>query len=257
MPDLEGKVAVVTGGARGIGLACAHKLSAAGARVVLADIDLDEAEKRAVDFENELLAVRHDVRDSESARNLVATTLRRFGQVDILVNNAGMNIGPRPTTEITDDEFDRVMSINAGGVFLTTRAFLPPLIEQRSGRIINMSSIVGQRGVAMVLPYTASKFAVAGMTQSLAGELAPYDITVNSVHPGFVATELHSSVVAAFSRIKGQTVEAGDDEFRAMVPLGRYQTAEDVGEMVAFLASDRARNITGSAFNVDGGLLLP
>lgn len=256
MRDLEGKVAVVTGGARGIGLACAQALSAAGARVVLADIDLQEAEKRAVELGDGSIAVRHDVRDSGSAQNLVATTLRECGRVDVLVNNAGMNIGPRATVDITDDEYDQVLSINSRGVFLTTRAFLPPLIEQRSGRIINMSSIVGQRGVAMVLPYTASKFAVTGMTQSLAAELAPYDITVNSVHPGLVATDLHSSVVTAFSRLRGQTVEAGDAAFRAMVPLGRYQSAGDIGEMVAFLASDKGRNITGSAFNVDGGLLL-
>jgi NAD(P)-dependent dehydrogenase (short-subunit alcohol dehydrogenase family) len=256
MRDLEDKVAVVTGGARGIGLACAQALSAAGARVVLADIDLDEAEKRAVELQDGSIAVRHDVRDAGSARNLVATTLRECGRVDVLVNNAGMNIGARATVDITDDEFDRVLSINCRGVFLTTRAFLPPLIEQRSGRIINMSSIVGQRGIAKVLPYTAAKFAVTGMTQALAAELAPYDITVNSVHPGMVATDLHSIVVSGFSSLQGQTVEEADAAFQAMIPLGRYQSAGDVGEMVAFLASDKGRNITGSAFNVDGGLLL-
>src|SRR5690349_22495701 len=181
MRDLEGKVAVVTGGARGIGLACAQALSAAGARVVLADIDLQEAEKRAVELGDGSIAVRHDVRYSASAQNLVATTLRGCGRVDVLVNNAGMNIGPRATVDITDDEYDQVLSINSRGVFLTTRAFLPPLIEQRSGRIINMPSIGGQRGGAMILPKTAPNFAVTGMTPSRPAPSAPRLSTVHSV----------------------------------------------------------------------------
>ena len=145
------------------------------------------------------------------------------------------------------------MNINGRGVFLTTRAFTAAMIERGSGRIINISSIVGQTGFAMVLPYVASKFAVVGMTHSLAAELAPHDITVNSIHPGVLETDLHSAVVEAFSRLQGMTIDEAWDWFRARIPLGRFQTPADIGEMASFLASDRARNITGAAFNVDGG----
>jgi NAD(P)-dependent dehydrogenase (short-subunit alcohol dehydrogenase family) len=119
-----------------------------------------------------------------------------------------------------------------------------------------MSSIVGQRGVALIAPYSASKFAIVGMTQSLAAELAQYDITVNSVHPGIVATDLHVKVVEEFSGLEGLSFEDGWDGFLSLIPLGRFQTTDDIGDMVAFLASHKARNITGSAFNVDGGLML-
>ena len=256
MSDLEGKVAVVTGGAKGIGLACAQKLSSEGARIVIADIDLAEAEKRAAELETDSLAVHLDVRDSASSKDLASTVLREIGRVDILVNNAGMNIGARSTTDVTDEEFDLLMSINVRGAFMTTRALLPALIEQRGGSIINMSSIVGQRGVALIAPYSASKFAIVGMTQSLASELAQHDITVNSVHPGIVATDLHVKVVEEFAGLKGLSFEDGWDGFLSLIPLGRFQTTEDIGNMVAFLASSKARNITGSAFNVDGGMML-
>ena len=116
--------------------------------------------------------------------------LDAFGRVDILVNNAGVGPKPGPVQNITDEEYDRVMNVNARGLFLTTRAFVQGMIDQKSGRIINISSIVGQTGFAMVLPYVASKFAVTGMTHSLASELAPHNSTVNSIHPGILATDL-------------------------------------------------------------------
>jgi NAD(P)-dependent dehydrogenase (short-subunit alcohol dehydrogenase family) len=225
MGDLDGKVAVVTGGARGIGLGIAECLSAAGASVVISDIDQAESEKAVKTLSGPAVAIKHDVRDGASAVNLEKET----------------------------KEYDRVMNINGRGVFLTTRAFVQGMIDQKSGRIINISSIVGQTGFAMVLPYVASKFAVTGMTHSLASELAPHNITVNSIHPGILATELHSAVVAAFSKLQGQKEEDTWNWFKANIPLGRFQTPKDIGEMAAFLASDRAHNITGAAFNVDGG----
>lgn len=253
MGDLDAKVAVVTGGARGIGLGCAEALSAAGASVVIADIDFSEAQKSAEALGGPALAVEHDVRDGESAVALAAKAKEAYGRVDILVNNAGVGPRPGPVQDTSDEEYDRVMNVNGRGVFLTTRAFVPGMIDQRSGRIINISSIVGQTGFAMVLPYVASKFAVTGMTQSLASELAPHNITVNSIHPGILATDLHTAVVKAFSELQGFSEEEGWEWFRARIPLGRFQTPRDIGEMAAFLASDRAENITGAAFNVDGG----
>jgi NAD(P)-dependent dehydrogenase (short-subunit alcohol dehydrogenase family) len=253
MGDLDGKVAVVTGGAKGIGFGIVECLAEAGASVVIADIDIDRAEQSAQQIGEHAVAIEHDVRVGDSAVALAAKTKEHFGHYDILVNNAGVGPRPTPIQDMTEEEYDRVMNINARGVFLTTRAFVPGLIDQGSGRIINTSSIVGQTGFGMVLQYVASKFAVVGMTHSLAHELAPHGITVNSVHPGIVETDLHSAVVEAFAKMQGITIDEGWDWFRQRIPLGRFQTPRDLGEMVAFVASDRAKNITGAAFNVDGG----
>jgi NAD(P)-dependent dehydrogenase (short-subunit alcohol dehydrogenase family) len=253
MAELDGRVAVVTGAARGIGLGIAERLGAAGAAVVVADIDGATAEKSAKTLKGRAIAVEHDVRDGESSKRLRQKALDAFGRVDILVNNAGVGPKPGPVQHTTDEEYDRVMNVNARGLFLTTRAFVQGMIDQKSGRIINISSIVGQTGFAMVLPYVASKFAVTGMTHSLASELAPHNITVNSIHPGILATDLHSAVVAQFSKLQGQKEEDTWAWFKSRIPLGRFQTPKDIGEMAAFLASDRAENITGAAFNVDGG----
>jgi NAD(P)-dependent dehydrogenase (short-subunit alcohol dehydrogenase family) len=253
MGDLDGRVAVVTGGARGIGLGCCECLSEAGASVVVADIDLHQAEISAKQLVGPAIAVEHDVRDGSSAVALEAAVREAFGRVDILMNNAGVGPNPAPIQDLTDEEYDRVMDINARGTFLTTRAFVPGLIAQRSGRIINVSSIVGQKGFGNVLPYVASKFAVRGMTQTLAFELAPFNVTVNAICPGVVATDLHTRVVGSFAAMQGTTEEEGWDAFRERIPMGRFQTPRDLGEMAAFLASDRAQNITGASFNVDGG----
>jgi len=253
MDDLDGRVAVVTGGARGIGLGCAECLSKAGAAVVIADIDYEQAQRSAGKLGEQALAVHHDVRHGESARALAAATIEAFGHTDILINNAGVGPKPGPVQDTTDEEYDRVMNINGRGVFLTTRAFVQGMVDRGSGRIINISSIVGQTGFGMVLPYVASKFAVTGMSQSLAAELAPHNITVNSIHPGVLETDLHSAVVQAFNQLRNISIEDGWEWFRGRIPLGRFQTPRDIGEMAAFLASDRAQNITGASFNVDGG----
>jgi NAD(P)-dependent dehydrogenase (short-subunit alcohol dehydrogenase family) len=253
MADLDGRVAVVTGGARGIGQGCCERLSAAGASVVVADIDFAEAVKSAETLPGPAVAVEHDVRESESSEELLKQALGAYGRIDVLVNNAGVGPKPGPLQDTTEEEYDRVMDVNARGVFLTTRALVPQMIEQKGGRIINISSIVGQSGFAMVLPYVASKFAVTGMTQSMAHEFAPHNITVNSIHPGILETELHTAVVKQFSALMGQEEKATWDWFMSRIPLQRFQTPTDIGEMAAFLASDRAQNITGASFNVDGG----
>jgi NAD(P)-dependent dehydrogenase (short-subunit alcohol dehydrogenase family) len=250
--DLEGRVAIVTGGARGLGLGASMCLAEAGASVVIADIDRTAATSSAEQLGGDAMAVAHDVRRAESSDALVAEVLNRFGHIDVLVNNAGVGPRPAPIQETSEEEYDRVMDVNVRGVFLTTRAVVPTMLAQHSGRIINISSIVGQTSKAMILPYSASKHAIVGISQGLADELAP-DITVNTVHPGVIETDLHSAVVPAFAALRGATVEESWDWFRTRIPLGRFQTPRDIGEMVAFLASDRARNITGAMFNVDGG----
>lgn len=254
MADLAGKVAVVTGGASGIGRGIAESLGQAGAAVVIADVDLERAQATAESLPNDALAVVHDVRRAESASALDLAIQERFGRLDIVVNNAGVGPNPGPLVDMTEEEWDRVMDINVRGVFLTTRALAPRLIAQNSGRIINISSVVGQTGNSMIAQYAASKFAVYGMTQCVAVELAPHGITANNICPGAVVTELmDKNVMPQFGALSGQTTEEAWDGLKSAIPLGRFQTPADIGAMAAFLASDEAQNITGASFNVDGG----
>jgi NAD(P)-dependent dehydrogenase (short-subunit alcohol dehydrogenase family) len=253
MADLDGRVAVVTGGAKGIGLGIAECLSEQGAAVVVADVDGAAAEQSAGKLAGTALAVEVDVSKADSVAALAEKVKEEHGKLDILVNNAGVGPKPTPIVELSEEEWDRVMNVNARGVFLVNRALVPLLVESPAGRLINISSIVGQSGFALVSQYVASKFAVTGMTQCLAHELAPAGVTVNSIHPGILETELHSNVVKLFSAIQGQSEEATWDWFKERIPLSKFQTPRDIGEMAAFLASDRANNITGAAFNVDGG----
>ena len=251
------QVALITGAARGIGRAIAEALAADGAEVVVADIDVDEAGSTAEAITaagGRASAAEHDVRSEQSSADVVAGILERHGRLDILVNNAGVGPRPGPFHTLSADEYDRVMSINARGLFLTTKAAAPPMIEQRSGRIIHISSVVAKRASPNILPYAASKWAVIGMTQTMARELAQYDITVNAVCPGVVRTQLHEGVVERMSSLYDKTEDDTWQMFYDRIALGRLQEPSDIGDMVAFLASAKARNITGSAFNVNGGM---
>jgi NAD(P)-dependent dehydrogenase (short-subunit alcohol dehydrogenase family) len=253
MGELDGKVAVVTGAAGDIGRATAECLAEHGARLVLADIRADDVAEVAAQL-SDAIGVEHDARESASAQELAAKTYEAFGRADILVNNAGVSTRTQPAVQVTDEEWDRVMDINARGVFVVTRAFLPGMLEQRSGRIINVSSIVGQKGAPFVLPYSVSKFAVNGITQALAAEIAAHGITVNSVHPGLLQAGLHD--IKSWAEFRGESVEETWDYFLSFVPQGEFQTPQDMAEVIAFIASDRARHITGAAFNIDGGLMM-
>lgn len=255
--SLPGQVALVTGAARGIGRAIAETLAAEGAEVVVADIDGDEAEATAQKITADggrAFAAVHDVRSEQSSTDLVADILDRSGRLDILVNNAGVGPRPGPFHTLTADEYDRVMSINARGLFLTTKAATPPMIDQRSGRIIHISSVVAKRASPNILPYAASKWAVIGMTQTMARELAQYDITVNAVCPGVIRTQLHEGVIEQMSTLYDKTEDDTWQTFYDRIALGRLQDPSDIADMVTFLASAKARNITGSAFNVNGGM---
>ncbi len=249
----ESQVAIVTGAAKGIGLAIAQQLTDDGYRVVLTDVDIVEAQLHADELKG-AIAIEHDVRDAASGKRVVDRVLEEFGRIDVLVNNAGTNIHAHSTVEVTEADFDLVIDVNLKGAFLTTQAVLPTLQACKGGRIVNMSSILGLKPVANVATYCASKYAITGLTQSWAAELAPYDITVNSVHPGIVATELHDRVVEGFSSLHHLSADESWETFRTGIPLGRFQTSEDVAAMVSFLVSPAARNITGSAFKVDGGM---
>jgi NAD(P)-dependent dehydrogenase (short-subunit alcohol dehydrogenase family) len=247
------RVALVTGAAKGIGLAVAHRLAADGYALVLTDIDVAEATARAAELPR-AVAVEHDVRDPAHAAAVVAVALEEFGTIDVLVNNAGLNIVSKPTAEVTDADLDLVFGVNLFGALYVTRAVIPVMQKAGSGSIVNLSSVLGLKPAPYVSTYVASKYAITGYTNSLAVELAKDGITVNSVHPGIVDTNLHTKVTEGVSALRGITFDEATEFFLSGIPLHRYQTVNDVAAMVSFLVSDGARNITGSNFKVDGGM---
>jgi NAD(P)-dependent dehydrogenase (short-subunit alcohol dehydrogenase family) len=216
---------------------------------VVADLDGDHAREVADEIGGRGAQV--DVTDERSLARLV----EEVGFVDILVNNAGVSRSI-PFVELDEREWNRVFDVNVKGVFLACRAVVPQMIERGAGKIINVSSMVGKEAIPLFVHYSASKFAVIGLTQGLAKELAEHDINVNAVCPGVVRTPLWEPLLDQLSQNKGITREEAFGEFIAGIPLARPQTPEDIGEVVAFLASDKARNMTGQGINVTGGMQL-
>ncbi len=255
--ELKDAVAIVTGAARGIGRGVAVALAGEGAHIVVADLrsergDLERTRELVEAAGVQGLLVDCDVRDWSQVSALAQSALDRFGRIDVLVNNAGV-IGVAPVAAMSEEEWDRVLDVNLKGTFLCSKAVAPHMMERRSGRIINMSSMAGKRGAPAVAHYCASKFGLIGFTQSLARELGPFNVTVNAVCPGEVDTAMwREHLVPALSAAQGTTPdEAWEGFIRERVPLGRPQTAEDIGEAVVFLC--RADNITGESINVTGG----
>ncbi len=251
--DLSGRVALITGAGSGIGLGIARVLARHGAELVLSD--LDEARVSEAAQELGATALQHDVTSWVSSRRAVEDTIARHGHLDVLVNNAGVSKSV-PFHELDEAEWDRVHNVNVKGVFLTTRAVVPHMMARRAGSIISISSMVGKEAIPLFVHYSASKFAVIGMTQGLAKEMAPYDVRVNAVCPGVVRTPLWEPLLNQLAENKGITRDEAWQEFVDPIPLGRPQEPEDIGEAVAFLASDRARNMTGQGINVTGGMQL-
>jgi 3alpha(or 20beta)-hydroxysteroid dehydrogenase len=240
---LEGKIALITGGARGQGEAEGRLFAAEGATVVLADVRDDIGAIVAKDLGGEAQYHHLDVTDPDAWEAVVADVVARHGRIDVLVNNAGIfQVSGLTTTELAD--WDRIMSVNATGVFLGMRAVTPTMMEQRAGSIVNISSIAGMRGSAMSFAYSASKWAVRGMTKCAAQELAPFGIRVNSVHPGIIDTPMLEELENGGRR----------EAIRRRIPLGHEATALDVAKLVLFLASDESSYSTGSEFVVDGGM---
>jgi NAD(P)-dependent dehydrogenase (short-subunit alcohol dehydrogenase family) len=244
--SLDGKVALVTGGAQGIGAGIARVLAAAGAQVAIGDLDEDAAAAVA----GAGLGVRLDVTDRGAVDQAVSRIERELGPVNVLVNNAGIS-DVAPFCETTDDDWDRLMGVNLRGVLVVIQRVLPSMLSLRAGRIINISSMAGKEGLPNLAHYCATKFGVIGLTQALAKEVADRDVTVNAVCPGVVRTPLWDDPDTGILReLDG---ENGWQAFLAGIPLGRPQSPEDIGHACAYLASDAAANITGEALNVSGG----
>ncbi|HEY81671.1 MAG TPA: SDR family oxidoreductase [Dehalococcoidia bacterium] len=253
---LEGKIAIVTGGARGIGAAIVEGFVREGSNVVIADNRLDLAQELAEKVGNgraKVLAVRTDVTRKSDADNLVSTTLQEFGKIEILVNNAGV-VGHFRFVDLEEEEWDRVNDVNAKGVYLVTKAVVPHMIAARYGKIVNISSLAGKRGNAGITHYSASKFAIIGITQSLAKELGEYNINVNAVCPGILPTAMWDILLDARAKLQGVSPEQVWEEWIEQIPLKRAQTPEDIANVVLFLSSEVSKNITGEAISVNGGL---
>lgn len=246
---LRGRVAIVTGGSRGIGRAAALRLAEAGAHVVIsylsrerdAEMVVGEVRERGA----EALAVRADLSRPRDAEALVAAAVEKFGGLDVLVANAGIWEGA-PVEELTEEVWDRVIDANLKGTWTSCRAAVPVMKRARGGSIIIVSSTAGQRGEAFYSNYAASKGGQISLTKSLSTELAP-DIRVNSVAPGWVDTELNDSVFGD---------RAYKEQVAAAIPLRRIATADDIALPILFLASDWSRHITGEILNVNGGAVL-
>lgn len=248
MGRLDGKVALISGGARGMGNAEARLFAREGARVVIGDVAESDGEALVRQIGDTARFVNLDVTVPEQWESAVAETLSAFGRLDVLVNNAGIVI-PSPMRDLSLEDYQKVIDVNQTGVFLGMRAATPAMEKSGAGSIVNISSIDGMIGMNLVFSYVASKFAVRGMTRVAALELAPIGIRVNSVHPGFVHTRLGNPDGHPELR------ELLDGYSKRRVPLGRTGEPEDIANLVLFLASDEAGFITGSEFVADGGLL--
>lgn len=244
MGRLEGKVAIITGAARGQGAAEAKLFAAEGATVVLTDVLSTEGQATAAECGGTFM--HHDVSNEETWERVVADTVAAHGRIDVLVNNAGIYHRAR-LTDHTVDDFRRVLDINTIGTFLGMKTAAPTMIEQKSGSIVNISSIAGMVASYGAIAYGASKFAVRGMTKTAAAELGRHGIRVNSIHPGMIETDMIHEVV--------QHDQARHDRMAANTPAGRAAEPEEIANLALFLASDESSFCNGAEFIADGGVI--
>jgi NAD(P)-dependent dehydrogenase (short-subunit alcohol dehydrogenase family) len=252
------QVALITGAANGIGKACAHRFAQEGANVACLDL-ADQAnastasECRAMGVE--AIALHCDVTDADSIKVAVHTTMEKWGRVDVCVASAGLYTSA-PLVEVSIEQWQRLIDINLTGVFLTNQAVAPILMEQRSGSIINLSSMAGKTSWPATAEYSASKTGVIGLTRSVAMELAPYGVTVNAVCPGNTLTDMVRSVAENIGGLDGMTGEEWLQMRANDCPLGRLAEPWEIAGVITFLASEDSRYLTGQAIEVDGGMIL-
>lgn len=243
---LEGKTALVTGGASGFGAGIVRKFLVEGARVAIADINTGAAQDLATELGDQTFAVTVDVSSNDSVGAMAKTVLERFGGLDILVNNAGITHLPAAMEEISEEEFDRVLAVNAKSVFLTARHFVPVMKQNGSGAILNVASTAGVSPRPRLSWYNSSKGWMITATKSMAVELAPSGVRVNAINPVAGETPLLKSFM-------GEDTPEIRAKFLSTIPLGRFSTPEDMANAACFLCSDEAAMITGVAMEVDGG----
>jgi len=248
MGRLDGKVALITGGARGMGKSHVRHFVAEGARVVFGDVLDDKGARVAAGLDGQSCRyVHHDVTSEEQWAAAVATAVDTFGRLDVLVNNAGV-LQFAPIADMPLADFRRILEVNAVGCWLGMKAVIEPMKAAGGGSIVNISSVEGLTGAAGLSAYSASKFAVRGMTKAVAGELGQFGIRVNSVHPGGVITSMILSQAEAAGQVDAEA-------FLKAMPLSRFAEPAEISRLVVFLASDESSYSTGSEFVADGGLL--
>jgi NAD(P)-dependent dehydrogenase (short-subunit alcohol dehydrogenase family) len=248
---LDGKVAVITGAAGEIGAATARLMAARGARIVAVDRNKASLDRVVAELPKGSLAAEADVTSEDSVKAYVAAAKKAMGRIDVFFNNAGIEGVVAPITEFKLADFEKVIAVNVIGVFLGLKHVIPVMLESGGGSIINMSSVAGLTGTPGISAYNASKHAVIGLTRSAAVEWASKGIRINSVNPGPIASRMMESLEEGFQPGKAAAMRA---QFSTMIPIGRYGTPEEVATMVAYLASDDARYLTGAVFPIDGGM---
>ncbi len=251
--DFHGKVALITGGGNGIGRAAALGFADLGAKVVVVDRDQAAGEATAGILRqkgSEAFFVAADVTRSPDVQNYVKLALEKYGSIDCFYNNAGIEGSLAPTHQYDEDMFDHVMAVNVKGVFLGLRHVLPVMLKQGRGAVVNTASVAGLVASPGMPAYVASKHAVIGLTKTAAGEVARSGVRVNCVCPGPIDTRMIHSLESMLNPDDPKTVE---NRYQANIPIGRYGTAEEVANLVLFLSSDLASNITGAQYVIDGG----
>jgi len=252
---LAGKRAVVTGAGRGIGRSIALALAEAGADVAVTARTATELEQLVAQISamgRESLATPCDVMDAEQIQQMAKTLLEGLGGIDILINNAG-NAGSHKFVTHPDELWHRMLAINLTSVYYVTKAFVPKLIEQRSGRIINIASIASRVGGSYIAAYTAAKHGVLGLTRALATELLPYNITVNAICPGYVNTPMTDASVSNIVARTGMPERQAREALEKTSPQHRLIEPEEIAAIAVFLAQETSKGITGQAINIDGG----
>lgn len=256
MSKLNGRLALITGGGRGIGRAIALELAREGAEIAVAARTSAQLEAVVSEITTKAIAVTCDVADASSVARMFADVVDLFGRgPDILVNNAGI-AESAPLVKTSDELWDRHLAINLSGSFYCTRQALPHMLERGWGRVINIASIAGKTGAPYIAAYTASKHGLLGLTRSVALEVATRGITVNAICPGYVDTEMVSRGVENITSKTGKSAEEALETLKNMSAQKRLVTAEEVAALALLLASDEGRGITGQAINIDGGTVL-
>lgn len=244
---LLGKTAIVTGGGSGFGTGIVQKFLAEGAKVMVADVNREGATNLSDEWGGDAIAQEVDITDSTSIATMFEAAMARYGHVDILVNNAGTTHLPGALEDIAEEDFDRVMAVNAKSIFLTARQFVPHFKQRRTGAILNIGSAAAIRPWPDLTWYNASKGFVMTATKSMAQELAPFGIRINALNPVMGKTPLLTQFMG------GTADEAAEESYLAGIPLGRFSTPTDIGNAACFLCSDEAGLITGVGLEVDGG----